>query len=88
MNRNLTPSRTLTTTLVLVPKFTTTVCSLPSASVTAAEAGLPADTPAGSGPNPVDTLSPPSSTESLVAVTVNVRAVWLAPNVTVSGMPE
>ena len=72
-----------------MPKFTTTDRSWPSsASVTAAAAGLPADTPAGSGPNPIDTLSPPSSTESSVAVTVNVRAVWLAPNVTFAGMPE
>ena len=87
--RRLAPSRTWTVWPRLEPKFTTSRCSLPSASVTVVAAGLPATTPSGSVPNPIDRLSPPSLIPSLaVAVTANVIAVWSAPNVTSAGMPE
>ena len=72
----------------LEPKFTTSLCSPPSASVTVVAAGLPANTPSGSVPNPIDTLSPPSLPSPAVAITANVRDVWFAANVTFIGMPE
>ena len=71
-----------------VSNSTTSVCSVPSASVTVAAAGRPASTPSGSVPNPIDTLSPPSLPSPVVAATANVVAFWFAPNVTLPGMPE
>ena len=61
---------------------------LPSLSSSATTAGLPADTLAGSVPNPIDRLSPASSVVSSTAITVNVLRVSFAPNVTLAGTPE
>ena len=60
-----------------------------SLSVTVAVALLPALTPVGSGvPKPSCTLSPSSSSKSLVAVTMIVFEISDAPNVSVTGTPE
>ena len=59
-----------------------------SASATVAVGRAPATNPSGSGPKPIRTLSPSSSTESSVAVTVNVSRVCPAWNVTLGGTPE
>ena len=80
-------SRTLTVVWRSVPKFTIRFASS-STSVTVAVRRAPGAYPPGSDPNPSCTLSPPSLSGSSVAVTVNVRRVCPAVNVTFDGTPE
>ena len=67
-----------------------TVTSGTSLSIksTRSVAVLPAVTLDGSLPKLSSSHSPSSSIVSSVAVTVNVLAVWLLPNVTLEGIPE
>ena len=70
-----------------VPKSTISSVSS-STSATVAVWWVPAAYPVGSVPNPICTLSPPSTSESSMALTLNVRLLPVVQNVTLDGSPS